>query len=91
MPNLATRQDDDGLPPDLLPATWFEPEDEEPVEVAVVPQDRLLDVHAAAAYCGVHENTVYEAAKSGALACRRIGRLRRFTVADLDAWTGGGA
>lgn len=91
MPNLATQQDDDGFPPDALPAAGFEPENGEAIHVVAVPRDRLLDVHVAAAYCGVHENTIYEAAKSGALVCRRIGRLRRFTVTDLDAWTGGAA
>ncbi|HXH89698.1 MAG TPA: helix-turn-helix domain-containing protein [Gaiellaceae bacterium] len=53
--------------------------------------DRLLDVNEAARYVGCHANTIYAAAQSGALRCRKVGRLRRFTVSDLDAWTGGEA
>jgi excisionase family DNA binding protein len=49
----------------------------------------LLTAREAAAYVGVHPNTVYNAAKSGDLSYRAIGRLRRFTQADLDAWTQG--
>jgi excisionase family DNA binding protein len=49
----------------------------------------LLTAHEAAAYVGVHANTIYNAAKSGDLRYRAIGRLRRFTVADLDDWTQG--
>lgn len=52
------------------------------------PREALLDAKEAAAYAGVHTNTIYEAAKAGRLPCRKVGRLRRFTVADLDAWTG---
>jgi excisionase family DNA binding protein len=49
----------------------------------------LLTAKEAAAYVGVHTNTIYNAAKSGDLRYRAIGRLRRFTVADLDDWTQG--
>jgi excisionase family DNA binding protein len=52
------------------------------------PREPLLDAKGAAAYAGVHPNTVYEAAKAGRLSCRKVGRLPRFTVADLDAWMG---
>lgn len=51
--------------------------------------EALLDVDAPAAYVGVHRNTVYEAAKAGKLRYRSVGRLRLFTIADLDDWTGG--
>jgi excisionase family DNA binding protein len=51
--------------------------------------EALLDVHAAAAYLNVHKNTIYEAAKHGKLKYRSVGRLRRFTIADLDEWTSG--
>ena len=49
---------------------------------------RLLDVDAAADYVGVHRNTIYEAARLGDLVVRRVGRLVRFTIDDLDRWTG---
>jgi excisionase family DNA binding protein len=48
---------------------------------------RLLNVNQAADYVGVHRNTVYEAVKRGRLVARRVGRLVRFTIEDLDAWT----
>lgn len=49
--------------------------------------ERLMTAREAADYCRVHPNTIYLAAQSGELRSRRIGRLRRFTVADLDEWT----
>lgn len=95
--SLPGEQDDlvygsDGFPLDVLPASWFDGERQlttvEP-ELEPIPDDRLLDVNAAATYVGVHANTIYDAAKRGALRCRRVGRLRRFTVEDLDIWTRG--
>jgi excisionase family DNA binding protein len=47
----------------------------------------LIDVKAAAAHVGVHRNTIYEAVKRGDLKVRRVGRLLRFTIDDLDQWT----
>jgi excisionase family DNA binding protein len=55
------------------------------------PADRLLTAAEAATYCGVHRNTIYEAAKAGQLRFRPIGRLRRFTREDIDDWTRGEA
>lgn len=48
----------------------------------------LLTAQEAAEYVGCHPNTIYAAARSGALSARRAGRLVRFAPADLDAWTG---
>jgi excisionase family DNA binding protein len=48
-----------------------------------------MTVKEAAQYVGVHPNTVYAAAKCGRLRFRAVGRLRRFTIDDLDAWTRG--
>lgn len=48
---------------------------------------KLLDAREAAEYVGCHANTVYAAAKAGALASRAVGRHVRFTYADLDEWT----
>lgn len=49
---------------------------------------RLLTVKEAAEFVGCHANTIYLAAQSGQLRPHRVGRLRRFTVEDLLAWTG---
>jgi excisionase family DNA binding protein len=64
---------------------------EEEAAPSVDAAPRLLEAEEAARYVGCHRNTIYEAAKSGALTARRAGRLVRFTVADLDAWTRGAA
>ena len=50
------------------------------------PQPLLLDAVEAAIYARCHKNSVYAAVKRGDLATRRVGRLMRFTVADLDEW-----
>lgn len=83
----------DGLPLDVIPASWLEADEVDAEQVPPTPilADRLLDVNEAARYVGCHANTIYAAAQSGALRCRKVGRLRRFTVSDLDAWTGGEA
>ncbi|HZQ66258.1 MAG TPA: helix-turn-helix domain-containing protein [Gaiellaceae bacterium] len=51
--------------------------------------EQLLTAGEAAAFVGVHPNTIYLAAKTGALHCHRVGRLRKFTIPDLLTWTGG--
>jgi predicted DNA-binding transcriptional regulator AlpA len=85
----------DVLPPSwVLPASWLvgdAPTDVSSVENArePIPTDRLLDVNKAARYCGCHPNTIYQATKAGALRCRRIGRLKKWTIPDLDEWTEG--
>jgi excisionase family DNA binding protein len=58
-----------------------------PHEVEPPTSPRLLNVDEAAAYVGCHSNTVYAAVKRGDLAARRVGRLVRFTIEDLDQWT----
>lgn len=76
---------------DVIPASWFgelrevESAPEEHVQAPL--GERLLTAQEAARYVGCHANTIYDAAKSGRLSFRAIGRLRRFTVNDLDAWT----
>ena len=50
---------------------------------------RLLTAKEAAACVQCHPNTIYQAVKSGALRSRGFGRMLRFTIADLDAWTKG--
>ncbi|MEJ7568419.1 MAG: helix-turn-helix domain-containing protein [Gaiellaceae bacterium] len=57
------------------------------VYAAAEDTDRLLDVKDAASFVGCHPNTVYAAVKAGALKSHGYGRMRRFTRADLHAWT----
>jgi excisionase family DNA binding protein len=81
---------------DVIPPSWLVPSlaadertDEPSVESAPepIPTDRLLDVTEAARYVGCHPNTIYDATKAEALRCRRIGRLKKWTIPDLDEWT----
>ena len=75
---------------DQIPPSWLgELHEEQSAEVVAMPPmgERLLTAQEAARYVGCHSNTIYDAAKGGRLSFRAIGRLRRFTVEDLDAWT----
>lgn len=80
---------DDGLPLDVFPPSWFSGEAVRigTREAAAPIGERLLTAQEAARYVGCAANTVYDAAKAGRLSFCAIGRLRRFTVEDLDAWT----
>ena len=51
-----------------------------------MPSTQLLNAEEVARYLNVGKNTVYELAKSGKLACYRLGRKMRFTVEDADAY-----
>ncbi|MBQ3386512.1 MAG: helix-turn-helix transcriptional regulator [Eggerthellaceae bacterium] len=47
---------------------------------------QFLNAEEVARYLNVGKNTVYELAKTGKLACYRLGRKMRFTVEDADAY-----
>jgi excisionase family DNA binding protein len=49
-----------------------------------------LDPIKAAAYCGVHRETIRRAFRAGALKGWRVGRVLRVTRDDLDAWIAAG-
>ena len=60
-----------------LPLRVREPEAERPP---------LLDVAAVAAYASISEKLVRAEVGRGNLRARRLGRLLRFRMADVDAW-----
>lgn len=48
--------------------------------------DKLLTANEVAELLGVHENWVYAAANAGRMPSMRIGRARRFSRGQLEAW-----
>lgn len=55
-----------------------EPESNEP--------EKLLDVDGVALLLGIHQQTVYQMARSGALRGMRVGRAWRFRPSDVKEW-----
>ena len=53
--------------------------------------ENLLTVEKVAALLGVHPQTVYDMARSGAIKGRKIGRVWRFLPSDVSAYQRGEA
>ena len=53
--------------------------------------EKLLTVEEVAALLGVHPQTVYDMARSGAIKARKIGRVWRFLPSDVSAYQRGEA
>jgi excisionase family DNA binding protein len=51
---------------------------------------RVVDVVEAAKVLGVNKSTVYEMANQGTIPAFRVGRLWRFSLAELEAWAAKG-
>jgi excisionase family DNA binding protein len=47
---------------------------------------RLILTRDAAKYLGLSERTLWAMAKDGRVPCVKIGKLKRFDIADLDAF-----
>jgi excisionase family DNA binding protein len=47
---------------------------------------QVIDVTEAARVLGVNKSTVYEMANQGTIPAFRVGRLWRFSLAELEAW-----
>jgi excisionase family DNA binding protein len=54
------------------------------------PGERWVGVDEVAAHLGVAKDSVYRWAESRGLPARRVGRLLRFRLSDVDAWVEGG-
>lgn len=48
--------------------------------------EKLLDVDEVAALLGVHQQTVYDMARSGELRGFKVGRIWKFRPSDVSAW-----
>ena len=60
--------------------------------VGMAPDERWVGVEDVAAHLGVAKDSVYRWVESKGLPARRVGRLLRFRLSEVDDWveTGGG-
>lgn len=55
------------------------------------PDERWVGVEDVAAHLGVGRDSVYRWAERRGLPARRVGRLLRFKLSEVDAWVDAGA
>jgi excisionase family DNA binding protein len=58
----------------------------------VGPDERWVGVHDVAGHLGVAKDSIYRWVENRGLPARKVGRLLRFKLSEVDAWvqTGGG-
>jgi excisionase family DNA binding protein len=75
------------MPRDTRPAVHHnQPEEGTMSTTPINPEPLLLNVDEAAHLLGLKPKTVYEYSAAGLIPSVKVGRLRRFSRAQLEAW-----